>query len=70
MVFWVTVGVVLTVLLGAAWWMDRAARRRGSRTQHHSDVWFQVREGRRDAEVLSPFQRDQSWTSWSRRNRR
>lgn len=70
MVFWIAVGVVLTLLLGVSWWMDHSARRRGARSQHHSDVWFQVREGRRDAEVMNPLVRDNSWTSWSRRNRR
>ena len=70
MVFWISVGVVLTVLLGVSWWLDRSARRRGSRSLHHSDVWREVREGRRDAEVVSPFVRDNSWTSWNRRNRR
>ncbi|MCZ2814056.1 MULTISPECIES: hypothetical protein [unclassified Modestobacter] len=70
MVFWIAVGAVLTLLLAVAWWLDHSARRRGSRSQHHSDVWYEVREGRRDAEVLSPFVRDNSWTSWNRRNRR
>ena len=69
-VFWVVVGLVLAAVLGAAWAMDRAVRRRESRVSHHSDVWFQVRESRRDAEVMSPFVDDNSWTSWNRRNRR
>ncbi len=71
--FWGVIGSVLAVLLLTAWWADRAVRRRGSRVLHHSDVWYQVREGRRDAELLNPFAggaEDYSWTSWSRRNRR
>jgi len=68
--FWLVVGVVLVVVLAVAWRMDAAVRRRGSRVRHHSDVWYQVRESNRDAEVMSPFVSDNSWTSWSRRNQR
>ena len=70
MVFWLVVGVVLVGVLTAAWSMDRSVRRRGSRVSHHADVWYEVRESRRDAEVMNPFVSDNSWTSWSRRNRR
>lgn len=70
MVFWIAVGVVLVLLLAVAWWLDHMARRRGARSHHHSDVWREVREGRRDAEVVNPFVQDNSWTSRSRRNRR
>jgi hypothetical protein len=68
--FWPVIGLVLVGLLLAAWRMDRSVRRRGSRVLHHQDVWHEVRESRRDAEVMSPFVQDDSWTSWSRRNRR
>ena len=69
-VIWVVVGLVVTAVLVAAWRMDAAARRRQTRVAHHSDVWFQVRESRRDAEAMNPFSGDTSWTSWSRRNQR
>ena len=68
--FWLVVGVVLAGVLLAAWWSDHTVRRRGSRVSHHSDVWFEVRESRRDAEVMNPLVSDNSWTSWSRRNSR
>ena len=67
--FWLVVGTVLAVVLIVAWRMDRAVRRRGSRVRHHSEVWYDVREGSRDAEVMSPFVSDNSWTSWNRRNK-
>lgn len=67
--FWLVIGVVLAAVLAAAWWADAGVRRRGSRVRHHSDVWFEVREGRRDAEAVNPIARDYTWTSWSRRNR-
>ena len=69
-VVWGLVGLVVLVALGAAWRMDRAAQRRGSRVTHHSDVWTEVRENRRDADLVDPLARDYSWTSWSRRNQR
>lgn len=69
-IFWPLVGTVLLLLLLLAWRMDRSVRRRGSRVLHHQDVWYEVREGRRDAEVMHPRVQDNSWTSWSRRNRR
>jgi glutathione synthase/RimK-type ligase-like ATP-grasp enzyme len=69
-VFWAVAGLTVLLLLATAWRMDRAAQRRGARAAHHSDVWSQVRESRRDAEVMNPLASDHSWTSWSRRNRR
>ena len=69
-VFWAVVGLVLLLVLLAAWRVDRGVQRRGSRVAHHSDVWFEVRESRRDADLVDPLARDYSWTSWSRRNRR
>jgi hypothetical protein len=68
--FWVVVGAGLSALLTAAWRIDRGVRRRGSRVLHHSDVWRDVRDSRRDAEATSVFSNDVSWSSWSRRNRR
>ena len=69
-VFWVVVGLAVVGLLAAAWSMDRAARRRGARVRHSSDLYHDVRENNRDAEVKSPFISDNSWTSHSRRNQR
>jgi hypothetical protein len=68
--FWWLVGLVLAGLLLVAWRMDVAVRRRGSRVLSSSDVWYEVRESRRDAELVDPVAGDYSWTSWSRRNRR
>jgi hypothetical protein len=68
--FWWLVGLVLAGLLLVAWRMDVAVRRRGSRVLSSSDVWYEVRESRRDAELVDPVAWDYSWTSWSRRNRR
>jgi FtsZ-interacting cell division protein ZipA len=67
---WVLIGVVLAALVLVAWRMDARVRRRGSRVFASSDVWYQVRESRRDAELVNPVANDHSWTSWSRRNRR
>jgi hypothetical protein len=68
-VFSMVVGGALAALLTVAWRMDRAVRRRGSRVTDSGDLWREVRESRRDAEVTSPFSTDNSWSSWSRRNR-
>ena len=68
--FWAVVGLALAALLVAAWRMDAAVRRRGSRVTHSGDVWRDVRDSRRDVEASNPFSSDTSWTSWSRRNRR
>lgn len=66
---WSAIGAGLGGLLVAGWLSDRAARRRGARILHSSDVAWQAREGRRDAEILSnPLLQDVSWSSWSRRN--
>jgi len=66
---WIGLGVFLGVLLAGSWLSDRAVRRRGARLEHGGDISFQVREGRRDAEILSnPYNHDVSWSSWSRRN--
>lgn len=71
MVFWWVVGGLVAVLLLAAWLMDRSARRRNARITNSADVWYEVRESRRDAEISgNPFNHDISWTSWSRRNNR
>jgi hypothetical protein len=69
-VVWLVLGAVVLAVLIGAWRMDRAVQRRGSRVSHHSDLWYEVRENRRDAELVNPLAKDYSWTSWSRRNRR
>jgi len=68
--FWLVVLAALAALLTAAWRMDRTVRRRGSRVTAPGELWREVRESRRDAEVTSPFSSDNSWSSWSRRNHR
>ena len=68
--FWLVVLTALGTLLLVAWRMDRAVGRRGSRVLHHADVWRDVRDSRRDVEATNPFSNDNSWSSWSRRNRR
>ena len=67
--FWLAVLAALGALLSVAWRMDRAVRRRGSRVLHPADVWRDVRDSRRDAEATSVNSFDNSWSSWSRRNR-
>jgi hypothetical protein len=68
--FWLVVLAALGALLAAGWRMDRAVRRRGSRVTGSGELWREVREARRDAEVTSAYSSDNSWTSWSRRNHR
>jgi hypothetical protein len=68
--FWLLVGLAVAGLLLVGWRMDAAVRRRGSRVLPSTDVWYEVREGRRDAEARSAYGTDDSWTSWSRRNHR
>lgn len=74
MVFWAIVGGFLALLLLAAALMDRGAKRRQARISSSGDIWREVRESRRDAEVIDstgfgPPRGDIGWTSWSRRNR-
>ena len=69
-IVWAVVGLVVLGALVLAWRMDRAVQRRGSRVAHHSDLWVEVRENRRDADLVDPLAKDYSWTSWSRRNQR
>ena len=74
-VFWAIVGGLLGLLLVAAALMDRNARRRRARIASSGDIWRDVRESKRDAEVIDstgigPPRGDIGWTSWSRRNHR
>jgi hypothetical protein len=66
---WIGLGAFLALLLVGSRLSDRPTRRRGARPGHGGDVHVQVREGRRDAEILSnPCDHDVSLSSWSRRN--
>jgi hypothetical protein len=68
-IFWAVLGGALAVLLLVAWSMDRSVKRRGSRI-HSADIWYDVRESRRDAEIHTyQLGRNVSWSSWSRRNK-
>ena len=74
-VVWGVVGGLVLLLLLAAALMDRNARRRRAPITYSGDIWREVRESRRDAEVIDstgvgPPRGDISWTSWSRRNHR
>ena len=72
-VVWISVGSLVAVLLLVTALMDRNARRRHERIVASGDIWREVRESRRDAEVIDstgfgPPRGDIGWTSWSRRN--
>jgi hypothetical protein len=72
-VVWGIIGGVLGLLLLAGALMDRNAKRRHARKTYSGDIWREVRESRRDAEVIDstrigPPRGDIGWTSWSRRN--
>jgi hypothetical protein len=70
---WAVLGGLLALLLLAAALMDRNAKRRQAHVSNSGDIWREVRESRRDAEVIDstgfgPPRGDIGWTSWSRRN--
>lgn len=72
-VVWASIGGVVVVLLLVSALMDRNARRRHERIVASGDISREVRESRRDAEVIDstgfgPPRGDIGWTSWSRRN--
>ena len=72
-VVWVSIGGLVAVLLLVSALMDRNARRRHERIVASGDIWREVRESRRDAEIIDstgvgPPRGDIGWTSWSRRN--
>lgn len=67
---WIILGATVTLILLAAWRIDRSVKQRGSTVTNSADVWHEVRESRRDADVPSYSNgRDVSWSSWSRRNK-
>ena len=49
--FWLGVGLVITLVLLAAWAVDRRARRRGHHVRHGSDILSDAWEHGRDAEM-------------------
>ena len=70
MTVWAVIGGAIAILLFAAWRMDRSVKRRGSKVTDSADIWYEVRESRRDADIPAyQLGRDISWSSWSRRNR-
>ncbi len=72
-VVWAIIGGLVVLLLVAAALMDRNAKQRETRIAYSGDIWHELRESRRDAEVIDstgfgPPRGDIGWTSWSRRN--
>ena len=68
---WGVISGVVVLLLLASWLIDRSVKRRGSRVTNSADIWYEVRESRRDADIpIYQHGRDISWSSWSRRNKR
>jgi hypothetical protein len=67
--FWLGVGLVITLALLAAWAVDRRARRRGHHVRHGSDILSETWEHGRDADMSGNafyLGQDLSWTSRSR----
>jgi hypothetical protein len=69
MLFWLGVGLVITLVLLAAWAVDRRARRRGHHVRHGSDILSETWEHGRDVDISGDafyLGQDLSWTSRSR----
>jgi hypothetical protein len=67
--FWLGVGLVITLALLAAWAVDRRARRMGHHVRHGSDILSEAWEHGRDADMSGNafyMGQDLSWTSRSR----
>jgi hypothetical protein len=67
--FWLGVGLVITLVLLAAWAVDRRARRMGHHVRHGSDILSETWEHGRDADISGNafyLGQDLSWTSRSR----
>jgi hypothetical protein len=67
--FWLGVGLVITLALVAAWAVDRRARRMGHHVRHGSDILSETWEHGRDADMGGNafyMGQDLSWTSRSR----
>jgi hypothetical protein len=70
--FWLGVGLVITLVLLAAWAVDRRACRRGHHVRHGSDILSETWEHGRDADMSGNalyLGQDLSWTSRSRHTR-
>ena len=69
MLFWLGVGLVITLVLLAAWAVDRRARRMGHHVRHGSDSLSETWEHGRDLDMDGNafyMGQDLSWTSRSR----
>jgi hypothetical protein len=67
--FWLGVGLVISLVLLAAWAVDRRARRMGHHVRHGSDILSETWEHGRDADMSGNafyLGQDLSWTSRSR----
>jgi hypothetical protein len=67
--FWLGVGLVITLALLAAWAVDLRARRMGHHVRHGSDILSEAWEHGRDADMSGNafyMGQDLSWTSRSR----
>ena len=67
--FWLGVGLVITLVLLAAWAVDRRARRMGHHVRHGSDILSETWEHGRDVDMSGNafyMGQDLSWTSRSR----
>jgi hypothetical protein len=67
--FWLGVGLVIALVLLAAWAVDRRARRRGHHVRHGSDILREAWEHGRDADMSGNafyLGQDLSWMSRSR----
>jgi hypothetical protein len=67
--FWLGVGLMITLILLAAWAVDRRGRRRGHHVRHGSDILSETWEQGRDADMSGNafyLGQDLSWTSRSR----
>ena len=70
--FWLGVGVALALVLLAARAADRRGRRRGHHLRDGLDIYRDTREQHRDSragDAQGWMNRDQSWTSRSRRSK-
>jgi hypothetical protein len=67
--FWLGVGLVITLVLLAAWAADRRARRSGHQVRKGGDILSETWEHGRDADISGNafyLGQDLSWTSRSR----
>jgi hypothetical protein len=70
--FWLGVGLVITLALLAAWAIDRRARRTGHHVRHGGDILSEAWEHGRDVDISGNafyLGQDLSWTSRSRQTK-